>query len=126
MWRLEGFWEEQFYTSVFDAVRTMSRPYKSSRDLTPATPATPMGKVGGGEGGEGGGAATPLPSASGRVSPSALSSPASAASTPAHAAAAASYRPGSTDWTYAYEQTIGSQLLAIAHNMSTFGACGAV
>jgi hypothetical protein len=99
VWRVEGFWEEVFYASVFEAIRTASVPHGGARGAPTSPPAKGAG--------EDDGAGVPF-------------SPGGTARGPV--ADAPSYRPGSADWCYAYEQTIFSNLLAIAMNMATFGA----
>ena len=123
VWTHEAYWEEVFYQSFYDAVKVTSNPYGSitnrqgqvipdtdrSQDVgctevetgdgtdennTTNVPSSPVPNGPGGGGG-GGGHSSSAPS-------------------PSH-------RPGTTDWSYAYVQTLFSQLAAIAMNMITFG-----
>jgi len=123
LWRVDGFWEEQFYAGVYEAVVGMSRPYREGGMAVGGTPASPASVDCLPH--PDNGTRTPGPTSEGRPPPSspnpgAPSTPTLTVSSPPPQAPA--YRPGSNDWVYAYEQTIFSQLLAIAHNMSTFGA----
>lgn len=117
VWKAEGFWEEQFYASVFEAVKTMSQPYNNSQTHAPSTPPSLLPAVS--QGSE-----DPLTPKAQR-SESKVVDGAGFERDPLQSLSPqplpASYRPGTSDWGYAYEQTIFSQLLAIAHNMCTFG-----
>ena len=98
VWRVEAFWEEVFYASVFEAVRTASNPHAEHN----GDGASSTSSGGGGDG-------SASPRSNGLSSPTAVGAPLPA------------YRPGSQDWCYAYEQTVFSNLLAVAMNMTTFG-----
>lgn len=107
VWRVEGFWEEVFYASVYEAVRLSSNP-QCGPDRDRGDRASPGPTASADDGG--------LTSEDGGSPRRGDRSPSSAAVT-----ALPAYRPGSTDWCFAYQQTIFSNLLAVAMNMATFG-----
>lgn len=98
LWRSSSFWEETYYTSVFDAVR--------------ASTAAAANSNGGGNGGVSGQRSSAASDA--YHADDASSSSSAVSSLPA-------YRPGSKDWGYSYTQTLFSNLAAVAMNMITFG-----
>jgi hypothetical protein len=98
IWKADAFWEECFYTSVHDAVRAASSIYGGGSKLSPLSSSDDDSGSGGG-----GGSSEPT---SPTASPALL------------------VRPGTTDWNYSYQQTLFSQLAAVAMNMITFGAYG--
>jgi hypothetical protein len=122
VWTHEAYWEEVFYQSFYDAVKVTSNPYggitNRQGQVSPDTdrshdvgytevetgdgtdennntnvPSSPVPNGLGGGGGGGHSSSAPSPS----------------------------HRPGTSDWSYAYVQTLFSQLAAIAMNMITFG-----
>jgi hypothetical protein len=127
VWTHEAYWEEVFYQSFYDAVKVTSNPY---------------GGTGTGGGGGGGRAGQASPDSSSERSNQESTGYAEAIDNtgddnvplsppPAPqggggnnysiSAPSPSHRPGTTDWSYAYVQTLFSQLAAIAMNMITFG-----
>lgn len=118
VWTHEAYWEEVFYQSFYDAVKVTSNPYggsvAASNRLSQNSPDSSSDRLqqestGYTEDGSDTAPLSPPPSQHSGGNNYAVSAP-----SPSH-------RPGTTDWSYAYVQTLFSQLAAIAMNMITFG-----